>query len=61
MRSKIRRFLRPEEWREWWAWYPVYVWVEPVKIAQCIWLELVERRLVTYGYDDVWEYRIKDQ
>lgn len=41
------------DWYRWFAWYPVRI------NAEYVWLEWVERKLVTAGmfYDLEWQYR----
>lgn len=54
---------RSDQWRRWFAWYPVQV-----VLGDCRWLEIVERRkkpwpadyasrAALYGFDPVWQYR----
>jgi hypothetical protein len=42
-KGEIRR-KAAEEWRPWFAWYPVRV-----GSRQCVWLETIERRFYTRG------------
>lgn len=43
------------EWHTWFAWHPV--WADDT--GQWVWLETVQRRLKTFGYECVWVYVVE--
>lgn len=42
------------DWHDWFAWYPITI------NGECIWWEVVERKLDDLVWDEFYQYRLKD-
>lgn len=51
MRTQPKPYIAKEQWHQYFAWYPVKIWLPDNKATQWVWLETVLRRLEYHPFN----------